>query len=162
MDGETNYPKDSLEENDAKYQDFENRVLPAFGAPGILDEYERYLNLESDQIKALSIEKCAIISLRLAQYGFYLQRCINRDNSRIKFLENEVRRTIAARVSQYSGPWEFQTQQAINDNEFAARSQASKVHLEQRVERLNKLAYSIKEISDKFKDLQFAKRTSNG
>ena len=41
-------------------------------------EINNYLSMNRDEIEKLTPEDCAQISYRLAQFGFYLQRSLNR------------------------------------------------------------------------------------
>ena len=151
--------KDELTRINEQQAAFEDKVLPTMTAPGLMDEYEHYVTMDPDTIKGLSIEQCATISLRLVQYAFYLQRCINRDKARIKGLRHSITKSIAASVQNYGGRWEFQEQQAIADNDFARKNHEILSQLEQRTERIIETQNSMKSLADKFKDLQFAKRS---
>ena len=154
MSGQPNSP---FEVNEVTQQQLEERLLPINGPPGEHEEFQKYAGYDRDQLRGLSIEDCALIASRLSQYALYLQRSFNRNQSRIRFLEHEIRKTIASQVSDYGGQWEFQKQQAIDNDTYASSTQATLLQYQQINDRLSHVTLSIKDLADRYKDLQFAK-----
>lgn len=154
MNGESKFP---FLANEERQNEREQAILPINGMPGQHDEYQNYANYDADMMRALTIQDCAIIAARLSQYCVYIQRCFNRNKRRIKFLEAEVRKTIASKVQGYGGQWEFQKQQAINDDEYALQNHKKMLEYEQVNTTIEHLSLSIKDLADRYKDLQFAK-----
>lgn len=143
-----------VEEIQSKY---ENNRLPAFSMPGPISEYNEYLSYDKQKLKALSIEDCSIISLRLSQYALYIQRCYNKIISSILILEAEIDSIIATKAHSYFGQWAHQRLQAIKDNTRADELNNTLIDLKQKKERFEHMALCIKNLSDQFKNLKFDK-----
>jgi hypothetical protein len=136
---------------------YEREILPAHGKPGLIEEYEEYMNYDAAKLKSLGIEECSIISLRLTQYSIFLQRCYNRDKSKLTAIKAEITRCIAPHAHNYQGQWELQREQATEDNDYTKELRKTMLTLEQRTERLYGMAASFKSLADQFKNLQFSK-----
>lgn len=151
----------SLESAEQKASDYESKVLPQHGAPGILQEYEQYLKHTPSELKALSALDCTIICTRLVQYATYVKRCYNRDASRVKHLKKEIQKKIAAKVHEFPGRWEFQERQAIANDLQATILDNQLSAIEERMERLKDMGKSLETLADQYKSLQFSKRDKN-
>lgn len=144
--------------NDESLDKAENSILPKNVQPGSLEEFEQYLNMTADQVRRLDAEEVAIISLRLNQYSFYIQRCSNRERSRVIYLRHQLKEKAAKNYSKYDGSWEYREQQAILGNPEAQKISDLLTYHESRLARIENLSLSIKNISDNFRNIQYDKR----
>ena len=144
-------------ENHEKQNLDEYKKLPQLTAPGNTSEYEEYFTYDRAKLRALTSEDCSIVSLRLIQYAMYIQRSENRIKGNMKSIKAEINRCIASTAHQFSGAWEFQREQAIQNKEYAKKLNDLLLDYEQKAERLNNIAASIKMLSDQFKNLKFDK-----
>lgn len=147
----------------------------------ILDEYEtncglnkfaeefqhenealKLLSMSRNDMERLSIESCAESALLLGLLSFHVQRCINREQSRLNWAKTSIREIICRKAHQYSGAWSNQDMQAILDNDVARKLHEIEKYCQQRIDRLTYLSSSLKSISELFRNLQMAKVNSNG
>ena len=66
------------------YQDILDRI----------DELNRYLTMNRDDLEKLTPSDCGEIAYRLSQFVFHLQRTINREIARYNWAEEEIKITI--------------------------------------------------------------------
>jgi hypothetical protein len=112
-------------------------------------EINHYLSMNRDEIEKLTPEDCAQISYRLAQFGFYLQRSLNREIARHNWAEESTKETIADEINNYKGYGYIEKSlQAIKHNEKAFALNSIKKYAKQRMDRLSYLANNIKNLSD--------------
>jgi len=131
--------------------------LPEFSEDASNDDVKKYLEMTREQMELLSIEDCAQAALMLSGYCFYLQRCYNREISRINWAKGVLSKQISGREAQYKGSWDSQYHQAINNDDFAKKVLTLKNYAQQRADRLTFLATSVRNISDLLVNLQRAK-----
>ena len=113
------------------------------------DELNEYFTMNRDVVEKLTPEDCAQISYRLAQYAFFIQRTLNREIARHNWAEETIKDTIADEINNYKGYGFLEKSlQAIKNNDSANRLNKIKKYAQQRVDRLNYLANSIKNLSD--------------
>lgn len=153
--------KSPLSLHETRMSEYEANILPPHSMPGLIDEYEEYFTADAAKLKSSTLEKCAIISTRLSQYSLFIQRCINRDKSRVSFLKDKLDGEIVEHMGKHAGQglsWDLQRRAAINSAGQSAFSYHKQIQqIEQRMERLEHIALSIKNLSDSFKNLQYAK-----
>lgn len=135
----------------------------------ILDEYEKslglskyseshnftetelndYLGMSRDAIEKLTPEDCAQIAYRLAQYAFFIQRTINREQARHNWADESIKEVIADEINNYKGyGYVEKSLQAIKHNDRATGLNNIKKYAKQRIDRLAYLATNIKNLSD--------------
>jgi len=152
--------KDKLVKIDSILDDYEKKSgLPTCKSPGTEEELESYLNLDRKGMEALQAENCAEIGTRLAQYSFYLQRLYNREKARVIWAKQQLTDTIAKSLGDYDKFTKFDVKVAliIKENAYADSLQKIVTYAEQRTQRLEFLATSIKHIADAMKNMQMAK-----
>jgi len=147
----------TLSDDISSIETFENNVLPRNQIPATLEEYEGYFNMSESEINNLSPNESARIAVRLSQYAIFIQRVLNKDKARAQWLKWEIKKIIAPKINQYSGGWELQEQQAILDDEIAAKRQAQLFVVDARIESLNNISFAINRLADQFKNLKFYK-----
>ena len=117
-----------------------------------------YLNMTRDEIEKLGPEDCAQISYRLSQFGFYLQRSLNREIARHNWSEESIKEAIADEINNYKGYGYIEKSlQAIKHNDKASALNNIKKYAKQRMDRLSYLANSIKNLSDILLSIQKTK-----
>jgi len=137
----------------------ENSGLPVMEAPGTEKELQEYLNMNRDILEKMTANTCGDISIRLAQYGFYLQRLINRERARISWAETKLTEVISSSLQQYDKFMKHENKMmlAIKDNEYASNVYKIKNYAQQRVDRLYNLAEHIRNLSGIIKNNRFNK-----
>lgn len=144
--------KEQVEEWDRVLDEYENSIgLGKYSDVHNFteDELNGYFVMSRDSIEKLTPEDCAQISLRLAQYAFFLQRTINREIARYNWAEESIKETIADEVNTYKGYGYIEKSlQAIKHNDKANGLNRIKKYAKQRMDRLSYLANNIKNLSD--------------
>ncbi|NBW09730.1 MAG: hypothetical protein EBR82_17075 [Caulobacteraceae bacterium] len=113
------------------------------------EELNNYLGMSRDVIEKLTPEDCCQISLRLAQYAFFLQRTLNREIARHNWAEESIKETIADDINNYKGyGYVEKSNQAIKHNDKANALNRIKKYAKQRMDRLSYLSNGIKNLSD--------------
>jgi hypothetical protein len=162
MESETNIvtAKDKLAKIDQVLDEYEKKAgLPACKSPGTEDELEKLLSMDRTSMEGLYAENCAEIGYRLAQYAFYVQRLFNREKTRVIWAKQQLAETIAKSLGDYDKftKHEVKVSLIIKENTYAESLQKILTYAEQRAQRLEFLATSIKNIADAMKNMQMAK-----
>lgn len=141
--------------------DYEKTLsLPEYAAGCSVPETEinRYLSMSRDEIEKLNPEDCAQIAYRLSQFGFYLQRSLNREIARFNWSEESIKECIADEINNYKGYGYLEKSlQAIKHNDRATNLYKIKKYAQQRMDRLSYLANNIKNLSDILLSIQRTK-----
>jgi hypothetical protein len=125
-------------------------------------ELETYLTMDRSVLEKMTKDTCAEICYRLAQFGFHVQRSLNREQARFNWAENEIKRTIADEIQQYKGyGYVEKALQAIKHNEKAAALDSIRIYAQQRIDRLSYLANGVKHLSDAIRTIEM-NRVRNG
>lgn len=112
-------------------------------------ELNTYFTMSRDMVEKLSPEDCAQIAYRLAQYGFFLQRTVNREIARHNWAEEVIKESIADEINNYKGYGFLEKSlQAIKHNDKASTLSKIKRYAQQRIDRLSYLANNVKNLSD--------------
>jgi hypothetical protein len=124
--------------------------LPTHQAPCDEQELQSYFNMNRDHIEKLSAEDCSQIAYRLSLVSFYMQRCLNRENSRKAWATANLSEVIGKEAGSFDKFTKHEVKVAlITANNSYARGLADVIsYAEQRVQRLTFLATSIKNLSD--------------
>ena len=121
-------------------------------------EYQEYFTMGRNVIEKLTPEDCAQISYRLAQFGFYIQRTLNREIARYNWAEETIKEVIADEINNYKGYGYIEkSTQAIKHNDKAYSLNKIRKYAKQRSDRLNYLSSSIKNLSDILLSIQKTK-----
>lgn len=155
--GAKNYPmntKEQVSEWDKVLDEYENTIgLGKYSDSHnfIESELNSYFTMSRDQIEKQTPEACAEISLRLAQYAFFIQRTINREAARHNWADESIKEVIADEINNYKGyGYAEKSLQAIKHNDKASALNKIKKYAKQRMDRLSYLANNIKNLSDIF------------
>lgn len=152
--------KDKLTRIDQILDEYEKKSgLPICKAPGTEAELEGYLSMDRSGMEALQMEDCAAIGYRMAQYSFYIQRLYNREKARVVWATQQLTEIVAKSLDSYDKYMKFEVKVAliIKENNYAESLQRILTYAEQRAQRLEFLATSIKNIGDAMKNMQMAK-----
>ena len=82
-------PLDRMKTVDAALDEYELSIgLPVFVENMENKEVHEYLQMSRQQMEKLSLQDCAQGAIILSGYAFYLQRCYNREISRINWADS--------------------------------------------------------------------------
>lgn len=144
--------KEQVEEWDKILDEYEKSIgLGSYLNNTQFDEAElnNYFTMTRDYIEKITPEDCAQIAYRLAQYGFFIQRTLNREIARHNWAEETIKETIADEINNYKGyGFVEKSLQAIKHNDKAQALNKIKKYAKQRMDRLSYLANNIKNLSD--------------
>lgn len=157
--------KEELAEWDKILDEYETSIgLSNYSAESLSEnELGQYLTMSRDALEKLTIEDCAQIAYRLAQFSFHLQRTSNRETARYNWAEESIKEIIADDINNYKGYGYIEkSTQAIKHNDKANALNKIKKYAKQRSDRLMYLASSIKNLSDIILAVQKSKGMKNG
>lgn len=132
--------------------------LPMASVPYSHEFYQKIIGMTLEDTERLSALDCAEKAMMLANYSMFIKRIANNEKSRIIFLKSKINSIICKSVRQYQGGWELQRAAAISDNAAAQKFNEDLVYAEQRFARLEDLHFSINNIAEKLKNLQYIKQ----
>ena len=127
--------------------------------PGTEEELNGYLNMNRDELQALSQEDCSQISYRLAQFALYIQRTSNREQSRItwaKAVTGDIVAPLLDGYGQYT-KYEVKLELIAKDNEAVAKLKSIIRHAQERLNRLEYVSTGIRYMSEVMTDLRRTK-----
>jgi len=158
MAEQDNSPLGRMKRLDEILDEYESSIgISKFKEQAMDEEVKKYLSMDRNQIEKLTVQECGEAALMLGGLSFHIQRCYNREISRVNWADNLLKKTIAGEEQQYRGSWESQYNQAIKNNDYANDLLKLKSYAQQRADRLTYIASSAKNMSDLYKNLQMAK-----
>ena len=146
----SNVYKEKVGERNKILDQYENNIgLPPNLPPGDESELQEYLSMDRTAIEAMSPERAIAISIRMSQYSFYLQRCINRDKAIKTWADSELSDVIASEVNSFDKYTKYEARVALicKNNSAAGELRRIQLFASQRIERLSELAAGIKNLS---------------
>ena len=152
--------KEQIEYWDTILDEYEHGLgMPSYKGDTLPEkELNEYLTMTRDVLEKMEITHCAEIAYRLGQFGFHIQRTINREQARINWADDEIKIVIADEINSYKGYGYLEkSYQAIKHNEKASKLNSIKKYATQRLDRLTNLASSLKNLSDILINIQRAK-----
>lgn len=151
-------PREIMNHIDSILNEYEKSIGLKFKDPL---ESERYLNLTQQEMRALTLEECAEASLLLAQLSAFVQSEQNKEAARIKMAEQKLERAYLNDEA-FTGSWESKRIKAILNDDVLKKWNDIKRYAELRELRLRNISLNIKNLSDQYKNLQYAKVKKNG
>lgn len=159
MSGEQNLAKTNRQKWDTLLDEYEGKIgLPSMTeAAGSVDvkvfqyeeEVHKYLEMSRDQIEALDANQCAGIAYTLEQFALHVQRAQNREIARVNWAKACVKETVANELNDYKGyGLEEKLLQAVKGNDVANTYDKIARYAQQRVDRLQFIAASLKNLSN--------------
>lgn len=159
MSGETDLVKNDRKRWDILLDEYEKGL----GLPATTDEagdvtikqfkhveqVEEYLQMSRDQVEGLDANSCAGIAYVLEQYALYVQRAQNREIARVNWARSYIKEVIANELNDYKAyGYEEKSVMAIKGNDFASKLDKIARYAQQRVDRLQFVAASIKNLGN--------------
>lgn len=127
------------------------------GFPEVEVEATLLLALTPARLKTLTATQCGEAAFTLEQFSYHLQRCINRERTRVAFADENIRRLIAKfRPAGYS--WDERRAAGVACSEMAAQFDALRVHAQNRVNRIDFVSGKIDAMVKTLLALQQTKR----
>lgn len=147
--------KVQIDKLDKELDDYEIKLgLPIIEPEEILKTAVSIIDSLENPTK-FSPDECRERASRLAQHCFFLQRAINKENSRIHWLDEQINNGIIKRIQQQVGSThEERKLKAIFENENIKRMYDAKQILERRVLRTAYLVSKIESLRLAYSDLQ--------
>jgi len=147
----------NLESKIAKLEETLNEYDKKFALSKIAvnPEIELILSLTNENIKALPINDCLSYSFLLAQFSLSIQKEVNRQNAKLKWLENELSSIVAKNFNNYGDKYtkfEVKTSLIINDNEYAKAINEYILDSKIKIEELNFISSSANKLSEILKE----------
>lgn len=117
---------------------------------------KEYLEMSREMVEALSPNEALGIAFSLERYALYIQRAQNREIARVNFVTSYMEEVIASEINNYNGyGWKEKSLQAIKGNIFAEKLDKIRRYAQMRVDRLNFVASSIKNLANILKVKQW-------
>jgi hypothetical protein len=133
--------------------------LPACIANEVEVEGTRIYNLSPAVLKKFTAVECGEAAFVLRQFASHIQRSANREQARVTWAEESIKKIIAKTVNQYKGvSFEERKLQAVRDNDAASKLDAIRVRAKLRLERLAYMSSKIGDQAKSLESLQYAKR----
>jgi hypothetical protein len=154
MSGEKDYTEravDKMNRAMGVLDEYESGIgLPKHQPPGTEDELQEFLTWDRKIVEGMSPDQCAGVAYRLAQYSFYLQRELNREEARMKWAKSQLEDTIATELGQYNQYMKHETKVSMicRENSYAKVIRQIQNKAESRVTRLTYLSAGIRNLSD--------------
>lgn len=143
--------KEELEHWDSILDQYEKNI----GIPTYVDEtlpeseLQTYLTMNRDVLEKHTPQQCYEIAYRLAQFSFHIQRTCNRETARYNWAEETIKEIIGDEINNYKGyGYMEKAYQAIKHNDRANKLNKIKKYAKQRMDRLQYLSNSTKNLSD--------------
>lgn len=156
MSGETKSSNQSVKEK----MDYVDKVLDEYESSNkikvnVPNEAEKYLNIELDELRKLSIVELAEASYILSRFSLYIQKLYNKEMTRVAWAEHNITRCITKILSQYNAPSrEERRHLAILDNEAAKKLDDIRNYAQLRSNRLAFISSKIVEVSKSLNELR--------
>ena len=152
--------KEEISHWDKILDDYEKGIgLPAYAGDSLPeDELQEYLTMNRDVLEKFTVTECGEIAYRIGQFGFHIQRSLNREVARYNWADETIKETIADEINNYKGyGYVEKSLQAIKHNERATKLNQIKKYAKQRSDRLTYLSSTLKNLSDILISIQRAK-----
>lgn len=144
-------PEQELNWLDDKLDEFEKRIsLPRIG---VVDQAEKYLNLDVSSVK-MTPEEFGEAAVTLSRHSLYVQKCCNKETSRILWLDKRIKDIITPRLNQQKGySYVEKRDSAIREDDVASRLETERVRCEIRAARLSYLASKVEALAEKYMEM---------
>ena len=103
------------------------------------DDIDTYMNMDRTALNKLMPEDCAEISYRLSQQSFFIQKAINKEQSRITWAKGYINTIVAKEISSYDKWIKHESKVCLicENNSVANMLQKIVQFAQQRVDRLS-------------------------
>jgi hypothetical protein len=148
---------EKVQELDTLLEQYEKSIgLPPAQPPGPEDELQSYLSMPREQVQKLGTEDLGEIALRLQQFAFHIHRMLNAEKSRMTWAEAYLHAMIATKLGDYDKYIKFEIK-VINiakENEHVLQVNKLIRNIQQRIDRLESMAYYINNIANTYLAIQ--------
>ena len=140
-----------------------NASLPGLRSPGNEEELNEYFTMDKEKIESFSSAQCGVVSFRLAQYALYVQRLINREKSHKLWAEAMLKEQLVPYNDSYGQytKHEMKIELAAKENSFIYKLKHMIRYAEQRIQRLDGLAFNIEFMSKVIMNMKYSKGKQN-
>lgn len=151
---------ESIPELDKLLDEYEKNASLSITKP---QEHEKYMNLTYEEIKAMPPDECGIGVYILERYAAYLQKQINRENARIGWCRENIKRILSQYIDSYSPykKYDEREQLALKESEAAGKLESLRQYAQARLDRLAFLPGKINLISAALLNVQKTKTFVN-
>lgn len=126
-------------------------------------DISEYLSMSRHQIESLTPEVAARISHEITIASFHIQKTINRNTARLNWCKHSLGEILGICARDYSRifGWEEKRLTIIADNSVAGKLNHRIMEYQGRVDSLNNLTLSLKDIASSCKNIQFLKTSKD-
>lgn len=163
MSGENESLKETAKEQLKSFENLLDEYLRNIGVKELkinTKEIYEVLDMNYEDLIRLDVEQCGAYAFILSRFGLYLQKDINRHNSRVKWAESNLNKLLMKDYKNYGGIYgnDHKIAALCNDNSSANTINSIYFHAKARTIELEGLVNQINLICNTLKDLQFTKR----
>lgn len=125
------------------------------------DEIQKYLSMNQEQLRRLSIEECNEIAFLLNKEALFIQKERNILNGKISWGNSTIDWIIVSRLSNYDKyiPYDAKRILAIKDDEYIKKLYGIVVQSQQYIESTTFITNQLKNLADNLVDLARSKRS---
>lgn len=159
MGQETVTITDQLQQLDETLDNFELQAgLPQLETLNVSNLVEEAM--QHDFKVKLTPEKYGEYAAVLSRHSLYLQRVVNKQQSRLTWIDDRITRLITPRLNQQKSTFYPEKRAlAIAENEATKKLQDEATRCKIRIERLNYIAMKVENMAEKYVELQRTLRT---
>lgn len=140
----------------------ENLGLPKTLAGTVENEVGRLLDMAPEVLWKLSGTECGEAAFLLTRFAMHLQNAVNREQARVRWSEESVKKIIAPTVGQQKGySYEERKMAAIRENDAATKIESLRVKAQLRIDRISYLSAKVESLAKALISLQQSKRGRN-
>jgi len=153
--------EERLKEVEGELDEFENACsLPAKCPFEVENESKRLLELVPSVLKSMTATQCGEASYTLQQFSFYLQKAVNKEQSRIAWAEECIKRIISSAINQVNGKsYDERKTKAIVQNDAASKLDKIRVESQSRLNRISFLSQKVEMLAKAMIQVQSSRRS---
>ncbi len=135
----------------------------SMGLPGGLpaaagNEATRLLTLHPAELSKMTAEACGEGAFTLLQYAFYLQRCVNVEQSRVRMAEAAMKRAVSPLLGSQKGySMEERTLAALDKSDPGREAQRVMMKSQLKLDRVSFLASRVEALAKALGSLRYSK-----
>jgi hypothetical protein len=151
--------QDQLKKMEEILDEYESKLgLPAFCPQAIEAEATRLLRLTPQEMSKLAPDEKGEASVTLKQFAFYIQKAFNKEQARVHWAEERVKKVIAPGLAQQKAyAFEERKLLAIQENDAAIILERIRVNAQARVDRLSFITHRIEALAMSLFNIQRGK-----
>lgn len=155
--------EEKLQRTDDSLDEYERALgIPLVGEDDVTQEARRIIGLSPSSLRCMSAIECGEAAFVLGQYTHRLQQAINREQARMTWAEEAIKKIIAKKLNQYRGvSFEERKMQAIQDDEAASKIDSIRVRSKLRIDRINYLSAKTENLIKSLMSIRSAKGGRN-